>query len=244
MPLLDRPIIQWVVEEAFACGADDILIITGRHKRAIEDHFDASPELERALEAAGKSAELERVRAASAFDGIHYVRQKEPLGLGHAVLCAKKHIGDEPFLLMLGDDVIVGPHASDRLAKLGANARTVVGVEQIGSDRISKYGVLEPGEPLHEGAWNAKGFVEKPAPADAPSDMGIMGRYWLQPEVFEHLSRSQAGANGEVQLTDSLDVMARAGQVDAATIEGVRLDTGTPESWLESNNRIRGLLES
>ena len=240
LPLVDKPVIQFVVEEAVAAGFDDILIVTGRSKRAIEDHFDRALELEHALEARGDEKLLREVRRVAELGNIHYVRQSEPLGLGHAVLCARKHIGNEPFALLLGDDVVVAKTPCSRQL-WSAHVETggsVVAVGRTPREQLGRYGVVDVASTVRPGLHAARGLVEKPKPEDAPSDLAVMGRYLLTPDVFDVLEKQAPGRGGEIQLTDALHALAGQGRVAALEFEGRRFDLGTRMEWLKTNIEV------
>jgi len=236
LPIVDKPTIQYIVEEAVASGIEDILIITGRGKRAIEDHFDHSVEMELFLENKGHLELLNSVRRISKMVEIHYVRQKEPLGLGHAIFCARKFVGDEPFAVMLGDDVIVSkkPCLSQLIDVYRDYQGTVVGVQRVNTAEVSKYGIVE-----HHGAYartvRVKDLIEKPKPEEAPSNIAILGRYILEPEIFEVLKSISPGAGGEVQLTDALRIMVKYGNIYAHIFSGKRFDVGDKLGFLQAN---------
>lgn len=232
LPLVDKPTIQYVVEEAVASGLDRIVIVTGRGKRAIEDHFDASVELEFYLQDRGKQEELAQIKTISDLASVGYVRQKEPLGLGHAVLCARPLVGDEPFAIFLGDDVIIGetPCMAQLLMVFHRYGGPVVAVERIPGEEISRYGVIK-GQPLEERVWEVEDLIEKPSPEAAPSDLAIIGRYILTPEIFPILAETQPDARGEIQLTDALRRLPR---LYAYEFEGTRYDTGDKLGFLKA----------
>lgn len=236
LPIVDKPTIQYIVEEAVASGIEDILIITGRGKRAIEDHFDHSVEMELFLEAKGHLELLNSVRRISNMVEIHYVRQKEPLGLGHAIFCARKFVGDEPFAVMLGDDVIVSkkPCLGQLMDVHRECQGSVVGVQRVNTADVSKYGIVE-----HHGVYTrtlrVKDLVEKPKPEKAPSNIAILGRYIIEPEIFGILKNIPPGAGGEIQLTDALRVMALKGNVYAHIFSGKRFDVGDKLGFLQAN---------
>ncbi len=236
LPVVDKPTIQYIIEEAVAAGIRNVLIVTGRDKRAIEDHFDRSPELEQILKARRKNALLHMVERLTRLAEIHYVRQKEPLGLGHAVLCAEMHIGDEPFAVLLGDDIIHGPAPCiQRMISLYEQYRCpVVAVQRVAPHEVSAYGVIaarRAGDRIHA----VDDLVEKPAPEDAPSNLAIVGRYVLPPAVFHHLRRIRPGVGGELQLTDALRLLCRAGTMIAYEFEGVRHDVGDKLGYLRAS---------
>jgi UTP--glucose-1-phosphate uridylyltransferase len=201
LPIVDKPAIQYIVEEAIASGIEDILIVTGKGKRAIEDHFDYSPELERNLEKKGKLDLLDKVRYSTNLADIHYIRQKEPKGLGHAVWCARTFIGDEPFAVLLGDDIVQSatPCLKQLLDQYEKTRSSVIGVQTVPSDETHRYGIIEPS--IREGRrYLVENLVEKPAPGSAPSNLAIMGRYILTPEIFMFLAELETGTGGESSL--------------------------------------------
>jgi UTP--glucose-1-phosphate uridylyltransferase len=238
LPLVDKPIIQYAVEEALAAGIEDIIIVTGRGKNAIEDHFDVSFELEHRLAASGKQDLLEQVRAISGMASVVYVRQKEALGLGHAILMARDLVGDEPFAVLLGDDVIDAPRPCigqlmEVHARLGGS---VIAIQQLERSVISSYGVIA-GEPCSGSAdsiYQVRDLVEKPAPDQAPSDLAIIGRYVLDPEIFDILTATQAGTGGEIQLTDALRTYLGKRSIHGLKFEGTRYDTGDKLGFLKA----------
>jgi len=237
LPLVDKPIIQHVVEEAIHAGIENIVLITGRGKHAIENHFDVAHELEETLRRRGRTEDLATVQGITHLGQFSYVRQGEPLGLGHAVLCARHAVGDEPFALLLGDDVFdeADPALGALLAAYEATGKSVVGVQEVPESHVSRYGIVSPGEEDGLPWWDVARIVEKPAPAQAPSRWAVVGRYVLLPEVFEHLSRIQPGVGGEYQLTDALMAMAAAGRLVAAPIPARRFDTGDKLDYLKAN---------
>lgn len=237
LPVLDKPAIQYVVEECVASGIDEILIITGRGKRALEDHFDRSAELERILEAKGDKARLEMIRAISDMAEIHFVRQKEPRGLGHAVLCAKSYIRDEPFAVLLGDDLVVSktPCTKQLMERHALVGSSVIAVEPVPPERIESYGVIAPGKEVEPGLFQVKDLVEKPKRTEAPSNLGILGRYVLDSAVFAILEKTPPGKNGEIQLTDALRTLNRQDPIFALRFEGKRHDLGDKVGWLKAN---------
>lgn len=237
LPVLDKPAIQYVVEECIASGIREILIITGRHKRAIEDHFDRSFELEATLEAKGDRGRLEEVRRIAEMADIHYVRQKETRGLGHAVSCARAFIGNEPFALLLGDDIIESsvPATKQLLDTYRKHGHSVVAVENIPPERIEAYGVITPGAQIEPDVWGVEDLVEKPRRSEAPSSLGIMGRYVLTPAVFTALEATPSGKSGEIQLTDALRKVVGQERILARAVEGRRYDVGTLPAWLKTN---------
>ncbi len=235
LPLLDKPLIQYGVEEAKASGIEEVIFVTGRGKRAIEDHFDVSVELEKALADKGQTKLLEEVQTISNMVQCVYIRQREALGLGHAILCARDLVGDEPFVVILGDDIIDGPkpvtaQAIELFNELGGS---VVAVEPIPPERISAYGVIA-GEPVRDWVWRIGDFVEKPAPEDTPSELAVVGRYVLTPAIFDILSETQPDHRGEIQLTDGLRVLCREEPVFGLVFEGKRYDAGNVLGFLEA----------
>ncbi len=209
LPIVDKPTIQYIIEEALASGIEDILIITGRSKRAIEDHFDRSIELELNLEASGKTKELELVRKISDIR-IHYIRQKEPRGLGHAILCAKHFVGDEPFAVLLGDDVVDSqvPALKQLIDVYDKTGASVLGVQEVPQEKVSAYGIVA-GEPTSEARTvKVNDMVEKPSVEEAPSRLAVLGRYVITPEIFPILEKTEPGRGNEIQLTDALKVLA------------------------------------
>jgi UTP--glucose-1-phosphate uridylyltransferase len=227
LALVDKPLIQYVVEEAVASGITDIIVVTGRGKRAIEDHFDLSLELEENLKSRGKFQILENLRKISNSARFCYVRQPEALGLGHAVLCAAHLIGDEPVAVLLGDDIIdsVKPTLLSMIEIYNRFQAPVVGVDRVSKSEIHHYGVIS-GEPAGKGLFKISDLVEKPTAQEAPSDMAIIGRYILTPDVLKILEETQPGKNGEIQLTDGLRTYTRSNPAYAYEIEGKRHDAG------------------
>jgi len=240
LPLVDKPAIQYVVEEAVASGITDILIITGRGKRAIEDHFDRNFELEALLERKGDSAQLDEMRRIAELADIHYVRQRETRGLGHAILCAKKHVGNEPFAVLLGDDVVFSqrPCLAQCLDAFDATGSSIIAVERVPPERIESYGVVAVGEADARGLHPVERLVEKPRRGEAPSDLGILGRYVLTPAIFEELERTPPGKNGEIQLTDALQRLLARERLYAHAFEGKRYDLGDKLEWLKTNIEV------
>jgi len=237
LPLVDKPCIQYVVEEAVAAGIRDILIVTGRTKKTLEDHFDRAPELEASLEKAGKLAELEQVRAISELADIHYVRQGEAKGLGHAVSMARQHVGDEPFAVLLGDDLMAegSPLLRQMIDASERTGASVVALKAFGPAEISSYGVVDPDpEPGPDGLVRIRGLVEKPPADEAPSNLAIMGRYVLTPGIFDALDRITPGRGGELQLTDAIALLGRDEPVYGLTFTEGRYDTGNKLDWLRA----------
>ena len=235
LPLVDKPTIQYVVEEAVASGLDEIVLVTGRNKRAIEDHFDAAFELEYYLQDRGKTEELAQIKTISELATVSYVRQKEPLGLGHAILCARPLVGDEPFGVFLGDDIIVSetPCMRQLLDVYARYDGPVVAVMRIPGADIGRYGVIQP-KPLGGNVYEVLDMVEKPAPKDAPSDLAIIGRYVLTPDLFPILAETPADARGEIQLTNGLRTLRKRRPIYAIEFEGVRYDTGDKLGFLKA----------
>lgn len=236
LPVVDRPTIQYVVEEAIGAGIEDIIIITGRGKSVIEDHFDRSPGLETSLQNSGKREELEEVRAVSDLADIHYIRQKTPRGLGDAVYCARKHVGDEPFVVMLGDTVNVSdvPVVRQLMDVYEEYGHSVIAVEAVPEHKIEDYGIIA-GELIEERVYWVDDMVEKPPLEEAPSDMGITGTYVLSPSVFDCIEEVGVGKGGEVQLTDALRLLSTREEVLAYEFEGERYDIGDKLGWLKAN---------
>ncbi len=237
LPILDKPAIQYVVEEAVASGISDILIITGKGKRAVEDHFSRNIELETFLKARGKEGELQKIRDTDIDADIFFVQQKEPRGLGDALLFAEKHVGSEPFVLMLGDDIIFDevPAAKQLINIYWKYNRPVIGIEDVENKEIPRYGIIKStGEPA-EGLFDIEDIVEKPAIEDAPSNHAIIGRYLLTPEIFTYLRKTETDAGGELQLTDALRMYNREHRMFGLRFGGTRVDTGNLEGWLSAN---------
>jgi UTP--glucose-1-phosphate uridylyltransferase len=237
LPVIDRPAIQYVVEEAVQAGIDDILIITGRGKRSLEDHFDRNFELEYYLEQKGKTEDLEEIRDLAELADIHYVRQGEPLGLGHAVGVARKHVGDNPFVVMLGDDIMVDDARllEAMMSTSEERGRSVIALAPFPPEEISSYGCVAP-EPV-EGAENlvrVTDIVEKPAPEDAPSNLAVMGRYVFTPQIFECLDQVKPGVGGEIQLTDAIALLLKDQDVFGYTFEEGRFDVGKKIDYLRA----------
>jgi UTP--glucose-1-phosphate uridylyltransferase len=235
LPLVDKPMIQYVVEEAVASGLTEIIIVTGRGKRAIEDHFDAAFELEYYLQDRGKLDELAEIKTISEMASVSYVRQREPLGLGHAILCARPLVGEEPFGVFLGDDLIVAPTPCMRqlLEVFERYGGPVVAVERVPKDQISRYGVIQP-KPVGGNVYEILDLVEKPAAHEAPSDLAIIGRYVLTPDLFPILAETRPDARGEIQVTDGLRTLRRRRPLYAVEFEGKRYDTGDKLGFLKA----------
>lgn len=235
LPIVDKPTIQYIVEEALASGIEEILIITGRSKRAIEDHFDRSIELELNLEASGKTAELEMVKEISSIR-IHYTRQKEPRGLGHAILCAKQFVGNEPFAVLLGDDVVDAqvPALKQLINVYDKTGASVLGVQEVPLEKVSSYGIVTSQPTDEPRTFTVSDMVEKPAVEDAPSRLAVLGRYVITPEVFDILEQTSPGRGNEIQLTDALKVLAKEQAMYAYNFEGRRYDVGDKQGFLEA----------
>jgi UTP--glucose-1-phosphate uridylyltransferase len=238
LPIIDKPGIQYIVEEAVASGIEDILIVTGKGKRAIEDHFDSSYELEQNLRLNGKLDLLSEVQKATELTDIHYIRQKEPKGLGHAIWCARKFIGDEPFAVLLGDDIVQSevPCLKQMMDVFERVHSSVLAVKQVPMDEVSRYGIVDPDPAGGYGGQllKVKGLVEKPAPAAAPSNVAIIGRYILTPAIFDLLETQNTGAGGEIQLTDAISRLLHDESVYAYQFDGVRYDTGEKLGYLKT----------
>lgn len=229
LPIVDKPTIQYIVEEAIASGIEDIIIVSGRSKRAIEDHFDKSYELEETLLKKNKLELLDQVQAISNMANIHYIRQKEALGLGHAINCARSFIGNEPFAVLLGDDIVQSekPCLKQLIEVFDRYHSSVVGVQPVADEDVSKYGIIDPkGNEIEPGVINVQSLVEKPKAEHAPSNYAIMGRYVLRPEIFNILETLPPGAGGEIQLTDAINELNRIQEVLAYHFNGVRYDVG------------------
>ena len=237
LPILDKPAIQYVVEEAVASGITDILIITGKGKRAVEDHFSRNIELETFLRERGKEDELKKVRDTDIDADIFFVQQKEPKGLGDALLFAEKHVGSEPFILMLGDDIIFDkvPAAKQLINMYWKYNRPVIGIEDVPDKEIPRYGIIKSPDELVEGLFDIEDIVEKPSVENAPSNHAIIGRYLLTPEIFTYLRKTEADAGGELQLTDALRIYNREHRMLGLRFNGTRVDTGNLEGWLSAN---------
>lgn len=239
LPVVDRPGIQYVVEEAVREGLDDILVVTARGKGTMEDHFDRSPELEYQLEKSGKTEFLEEVRAVAMMADIHYVRQKQPRGFGDAVYAARHHVGDDPFVVMVGDEIVPEPRG-DEASLLGEMSKlydqhgiSVIAVQEVATEDIPSYGVVDPSEQL-EGAVRIKGMVEKPAAEDAPSNLASRGRYLLTAGIFDAIERTSEGVGGEIQLTDAIRLLAEEQGVLAYVHHGPILDVGKKLDYLKA----------
>ncbi|KAF0821737.1 UTP--glucose-1-phosphate uridylyltransferase [Cytobacillus firmus] len=234
LPIVDKPTIQYIVEEAVASGIEDIIIVTGKGKRAIEDHFDFSFELEENLIQKQKFDLLEKVKEPSKVD-IHYIRQKEPKGLGHAVWCARKFIGDEPFAVLLGDDIVQSdtPCLRQLMDEYERTLSSVIGVQTVSPEETHRYGIIDPSDQSGR-RYQVNNFVEKPKQGTAPSNLAIMGRYILNPEIFMFLEQQELGAGGEVQLTDAIQKLNQIQRVFAYDFEGVRYDVGEKFGFIKT----------
>ncbi|WP_153461730.1 UTP--glucose-1-phosphate uridylyltransferase GalU [Sediminibacillus terrae] len=235
LPIVDKPTLQYIIEEAVNSGIEEILVITGRNKKSIEDHFDKSVELELELEAKGKQELLKQVRKISDLVNIHFIRQKEPKGLGHAIYCAKSFIGNEPFAVMLGDDIVENekPCLLQMLEVYGQYKTTILGVQGIANEDVGKYGVVY-GNEIEDKIYKVSGLVEKPSVEEAPSNIAILGRYVITPAIFEILEQTAPGKGGEIQLTDALKDLAQKEKMYAYTFEGRRYDVGDKQGFLQA----------
>ncbi|MDD4320156.1 MAG: UTP--glucose-1-phosphate uridylyltransferase GalU [Acidaminococcaceae bacterium] len=235
LPIVDKPTIQYIIEEAIDSGIEKFLIVTGRSKRSIEDHFDRSIELELNLKEHKKNDLLAMVKKISDIN-LHYIRQKEPLGLGHAVLCAKDFVGTEPFAVLLGDDVVDAekPCLGQLIEVYNKTGATVLGVQEVPQDKVSSYGIISPLRQLDARTWEVGDMVEKPQQETAPSRLAVLGRYIITPDIFEILEKTTPGLGGEIQLTDALRILAKTQQMLAYNFEGRRYDVGDKEGFLEA----------
>ena len=236
LPIVDKPTIQYIIEEAASSGVEDIIIVTGRSKRSIEDHFDRSIELEMELEKAGKSDWLEMVKSISEIANIHFIRQKQPLGLGHAVLTASHFIGDEPFAVLLGDDVVVSkkPVLQQMVEVFNEYKTSILGVQEVAEDAVSRYGIVDCRH-VDNDVYKVRDLVEKPKKENAPSRIAILGRYILTPAIFRYLENQTPGAGGEIQLTDSLKRLSKDEAMYAYVFKGHRYDVGSKIGFLQAN---------
>ena len=236
LPIVDKPAIQYVVEEAVRAGIDDILIITGRGKRSLEDHFDRSIELEVALEASGKHDQLHEVRGLADLADIHYVRQGEALGLGHAVSVTRKHVGEEPFIVMLGDDIMDDRSTvlEDMIGVFDRTGASVVAFKSFPPGEISSYGCADPEPTDQDNLVRLRGIVEKPQPEDAPSDLAVMGRYLFTSDIFDAIDRTKPGVGGEIQLTDAIAILLAEQPVYGWVFDEGRFDIGKKLDYLRA----------
>lgn len=235
LPIVDKPTIQYIIEEAVASGIEEILIITGRNKRAIEDHFDKSVELENELEAHGKDELLTLVKDITNMVDIHYIRQKEPKGLGHAIGCAKTFVGNEPFAVLLGDDVVDSkvPCLKQLIDCYDEYKTSILGVQEVPMSDVSKYGIVK-GTPIENRVYKVKDLIEKPSVEDAPSNIAILGRYIITPQIFDIIQHTIPGKGGEIQLTDALRVLMSNEAMYAYNFEGRRYDVGDKLGFLQA----------
>lgn len=235
LPVVDKPTIQYIVEEAVHSGIEDIIIVTGKGKRAIEDHFDSAFELEESLISKHKYNLLEKVRQTANVD-IYYIRQKRPLGLGHAVWCARKFIGDEPFAVLLGDDIIQGdpPCLKQMIDQFDKVQSSIVAVKEVSWEETNRYGIIDP-QAQSGRLYDIRNFVEKPKPDQAPSNIAIIGRYLFTPEIFQYLEQQKIGSGGEIQLTDAISELNRIQKVYGYAYQGKRYDVGETIGFIESN---------
>ena len=237
LPIVDKPTIQYIIEEAVASGIEEILIITGRNKKCIEDHFDKSVELELELEKSGKTEMLEMVRKISDMVDIHFIRQKEPKGLGHAISCARTFVGDEPFAVLLGDDIVYNdqkPCLKQLIDCYSEYNTSVLGVQKVAKENVSKYGIVD-GLHIEDRVYKVKGLVEKPSIEEAPSNVAILGRYIITPQIFDILKETEPGKGGEIQLTDALLKLMEEEAMYAYDFEGKRYDVGDKLGFLIAN---------
>lgn len=238
LPIVDTPTLQIIVEEIVSSGIREILIITGRNKQNIENHFDKVFELESLLRSTGKLDYLNMVESITDLADMHYVRQKQAKGLGHAVLCAKSFVGDNPFAVLLGDDIVYTGSGKPCLAQLidcyQKTGKSVLGVQRVAKENVNKYGIVSPGEPVYPGVYPVQSMVEKPDIDKAPSDMAVLGRYVIEPQIFGYLQNQTPGAGGEIQLTDALGRMAADRGMYACVFEGRRYDVGDKLGYLEA----------
>ncbi len=238
LPIVDKPTIQYIVEEAIESGIEDILIVTGRGKRAIEDHFDLSLELEEALLSKKKFGMAAELRGISELANIHYIRQKEPRGLGHAIWCARKFIGNEPFAVLLGDDIVQSdtPCLRQLMDVYNEHSCSVLGVQEVPQQEVSKYGIVAPGLRVDQQhpIVAVQSLTEKPAIEEAPSTLAILGRYILTPEIFGILNDQEPGSGGEIQLTDAIKALTKTQTVLAYSFEGIRYDVGDKFGFIKA----------
>ncbi|MDW2876627.1 MULTISPECIES: UTP--glucose-1-phosphate uridylyltransferase GalU [Bacillaceae] len=236
LPIVDKPTIQYIIEEAVESGIEDIIIVTGRNKRAIEDHFDKSVELEMLLDRTGKEEMLEVVEKISNLVDIHYVRQKEPLGLGHAVLCARKFIGNEPFAVLLGDDIVDSevPALKQMIDQYNTVQSSILGCNEVPRSEVNKYGIVDYSDQSGQ-LYKVKSLVEKPAVEEAPSTQAIVGRYLLTPAIFDMLETIKPDKKGEIQLTDAIDKLLESESIYSYILQGSRYDVGDKFGFLQAS---------
>lgn len=236
LPIVDKPTIQYIIEEAVAAGIQDIIVVTGRNKRSIEDHFDRSIELELELEKSGKQEVLAMVKEISEMANIHYIRQKEPRGLGHAILAAQHFIGEEPFAVLLGDDVVVAkqPCLGQMLDVFHEYRTSILGVQTVPREVVDKYGIIA-GKQVDDRIYKVNDMVEKPPVEEAPSNIAVLGRYIITPEIFHFLETQDAGKGGEIQLTDALKRLAKEQAMYAYDFKGSRYDVGSKTGFIQAN---------
>ena len=235
LPIVDKPTLQYIIEEAIESGIEEILIVTGRSKKSIEDHFDRSIELELELEQKGKNEMLELVRSISNMVDIYFIRQKEPKGLGHAIYCAKSFVGDEPFAVLLGDDIVDNdvPCLKQLLNAYNEYNTSILGVQEVSKEDTNKYGILDV-KYIEDRVYKVKDMVEKPKVEEAPSNMAILGRYIITPAIFDILENQKPGKGGEIQLTDALKTLGEHEAIYAYNFEGRRYDVGDKLGFLEA----------
>jgi UTP--glucose-1-phosphate uridylyltransferase len=235
LPIVDKPTLQYIIEEAIESGIEEILIVTGRSKKSIEDHFDRSIELELELEKKGKTDMLKMVQDISNMVNIHYIRQKEPKGLGHAIYCAKSFIGNEPFAVLLGDDIVDAktPCLKQLIDCYNEYQTTILGVQEVPDSEVNKYGIINA-KPIEDNVYKIKDMIEKPNLNEAPSNIAILGRYILTPTIFDILETQQPGKGGEIQLTDALRTLVKSEALYAYIFEGKRYDVGDKLGFLEA----------
>lgn len=233
LPVFDKPTIQYVIEEAVASGIDDILIVTGKGKRSIEDHFDKSFELEYTLKSAGKDEYLKQVQAITDLADIYYVRQKEQKGLGDAIYCAKKHVGNEPFAVMLGDTITKGktPCTKQLVEAYNKFESSAIALEKVPTEKVERYGIIN-GDEIEKGLYKINNLVEKPSANEAPSNLAIMGRYVLTPNIFDCIEKTSPGVGGEIQLTDAL---SKLDKIYGSIFDGKTYDIGNRLDWLKTS---------
>ncbi|MBR5157535.1 MAG: UTP--glucose-1-phosphate uridylyltransferase GalU [Clostridia bacterium] len=236
IPIVDIPTIQYIIEEAAASGITDLLIITSRTKKAIEDHFDKSYELETELEKSGKTEVLKQLKDIRSMVNVQYVRQAEPKGLGHAIYCAKSFVGNDPFAVLLGDDVVYNaekPCLKQMIEMYEKYNASILGVQSVPESEVSKYGIVS-GEQVADRMWKVNDMVEKPKREEAPTNVAVLGRYIITPEIFTHLENTKPGAGGEIQLTDALKTLAKEQEMYAYDFIGRRYDVGNKMGFLEA----------